>query len=42
MCIVYDKEKEYKVLLARRPDDKELETWSRGVVLEDGHCTKPA
>jgi len=34
--------KEYKVLLARRPDDKQLQTWSRGVVLEDGHKTAPA
>lgn len=34
--------KEYKVLLARRPDDKQLATWSRGVVLEDGHKTAPA
>ena len=34
--------KEYKVLLARRPDDKQLRTWSRGVVLEDGHKTAPA
>jgi len=35
-------EKEYKVLLARRPDDKQLQAWSRGVVLEDGHRTAPA
>jgi len=34
--------KEYKVLLARRPDDKQLQTWSRGVVLEDGYKTAPA
>jgi 23S rRNA pseudouridine2605 synthase len=34
--------KEYRVLLARRPDDKQLATWSRGVVLEDGHKTAPA
>ena len=38
----YGHEKEYKVLLARRPDDKQLQAWSRGVVLEDGHRTKPA
>ena len=36
MCCVYDYEKEYKVLLARRPDDKQLQAWQRGVVLEDG------
>lgn len=34
--------KEYRVLLARRPDDRQLETWSRGVVLEDAHKTAPA
>jgi 23S rRNA pseudouridine2605 synthase len=38
----YGHEKEYRVLLARRPDDKQLQTWSRGVVLEDGHKTAPA
>jgi len=38
----YEHEKEYKVLLARRPDDKQLQAWSRGVVLEDGYKTKPA
>ena len=38
----YGHEKEYKVLLAHRPDDKQLQTWARGVVLEDGHRTAPA
>jgi 23S rRNA pseudouridine2605 synthase len=38
----YEHEKEYKVLVARRPDDEQLETWRRGVVLEDGHRTLPA
>lgn len=38
----YGHEKEYRVLLARRPDDKQLQTWARGVVLEDGHRTAPA
>jgi 23S rRNA pseudouridine2605 synthase len=38
----YQHEKEYKVLLAKRPDDKQLQTWARGVVLEDGHRTAPA
>jgi len=42
VCIVYEYEKEYKILLARRPDDKQLQTWARGVVLEDGHRTAPA
>jgi len=38
----YAHEKEYKVLVARRPDDEQLDTWRRGVVLEDGHRTLPA
>jgi 23S rRNA pseudouridine2605 synthase len=38
----YEHDKEYKVLLARRPDDKQLQVWSKGVVLEDGYKTKPA
>jgi len=35
-------EKEYRVLLARRPDEEQLETWRRGVTLEDGYKTAPA
>ncbi|HSL44143.1 MAG TPA: pseudouridine synthase [Anaerolineales bacterium] len=35
-------EKEYRVLLARRPDPEQLEAWKRGVVLEDGYKTAPA
>jgi 23S rRNA pseudouridine2605 synthase len=35
-------EKEYKVLVARRPDDKQLAAWRSGVVLDDGYRTKPA
>jgi len=38
----YGHEKEYRVLVARRPDDKQLDAWARGVVLEDGHRTAPA
>lgn len=38
----YEHEKEYRVLVARHPDQKQLETWRRGVVLEDGHQTAPA
>jgi 23S rRNA pseudouridine2605 synthase len=34
--------KEYRVLLARHPDDEQLATWRRGVVLEDGYKTAPA
>jgi 23S rRNA pseudouridine2605 synthase len=33
-------EKEYRVLVARRPDEKQLEAWRRGVVMEDGDKTK--
>jgi len=29
------------VLLARRPDHDQIETWKRGVVLEDGYKTAP-
>ena len=35
-------EKEYRVLIARRPDEEQLNTWRRGVVLEDGYKTQPA
>ena len=38
----YGHQKEYRVLLARRPDEVQLATWRRGVVLEDGHKTVPA
>jgi 23S rRNA pseudouridine2605 synthase len=38
----YGHEKEYKVLVARRPDEEQLQTWRRGVVLEDGYQTAPA
>jgi len=38
----YGHEKEYKVLLARRPDERQLQAWKRGVVLEDGYRTAPA
>ena len=38
----YGHEKEYRVLVARRPDEKQFEAWRRGVVLEDGDKTAPA
>jgi 23S rRNA pseudouridine2605 synthase len=38
----YSHEKEYRVLVARRPDHEQLETWRRGVVLGDGYRTAPA
>ncbi|HKZ44245.1 MAG TPA: pseudouridine synthase [Anaerolineales bacterium] len=38
----YEHEKEYRVLVARHPDEEQLNLWRRGVVLEDGYKTKPA
>lgn len=38
----YGHEKEYRVLVARRPDEEQLAAWRRGVVLEDGFHTAPA
>lgn len=35
-------DKEYRVLTTRHPDEEQLNTWRRGVVLEDGHRTAPA
>lgn len=37
----YGHEKEYRVLLAKRPDHEQVEVWRRGVVLEDGYKTAP-
>ncbi|MBT3391590.1 MAG: rRNA pseudouridine synthase [Chloroflexi bacterium] len=37
----YGHEKEYSVLVASRPDEKQLSVWRNGVVLEDGYRTKP-
>jgi 23S rRNA pseudouridine2605 synthase len=38
----YGCEKEYRVLLTRRPDEEQLMIWRRGVVLEGGLRTAPA
>ena len=38
----YEHEKEYRVLVARHPDPKQLAAWQRGLVLEDGFQTLPA
>jgi 23S rRNA pseudouridine2605 synthase len=38
----YQHEKEYRVLLDRPPDGAQLEAWRRGIVLADGHRTRPA
>jgi 23S rRNA pseudouridine2605 synthase len=38
----YGHTKEYRVLVARRPDSDQLETWRRGIVLADGHRSAAA
>lgn len=38
----YGHEKEYRVLVARRPDVQQMEAFRHGVVLADGHRTLPA
>jgi 23S rRNA pseudouridine2605 synthase len=38
----YGHEKEYRVLVARHPDEKQLMAWRHGVVLEDGFHSAPA
>ncbi|NJD58328.1 MAG: pseudouridine synthase [Anaerolineales bacterium] len=38
----YGHEKEYRVLVARHPDEKQLTAWRHGVVLEDGYRSAPA
>ena len=38
----YGHSKEYRVLVARQPVLEQLETWRRGVVIEDGYKTAPA
>lgn len=38
----FEHEKEYRVLVADRPDDEQMATMRRGIVLEDGYRTRPA
>jgi 23S rRNA pseudouridine2605 synthase len=38
----YSHEKEYRVLVARHPDEKQLSAWRNGVVLADGYHSAPA
>ena len=38
----YGHKKIYRVLVARHPTDDELDTWRKGVELEDGYVTQPA
>lgn len=37
----YGHEKEYRVLVARHPDEKQLDAWRHGVVMPDGYRTAP-
>ena len=38
----YGHEKEYRVLVGTRPEERQLEAWRHGLVLEDGYRTAPA
>ena len=38
----YGHEKEYRVLVARHPDEKQLSAWRHGVVMQDDYRTAPA
>ena len=38
----YGHEKEYRVLVSRRPDEKQIQSWRRGIILSDGYRTAPA
>lgn len=38
----YEHEKEYLVLMTRKPDEKQMAIWKRGIVLENGHRTLPS
>lgn len=38
----YGHEKEYRVLVARIPDQEQMQIWKQGVVMEDGYHTRPA
>lgn len=38
----YGHQKEYRVLVAVHPEEEQMETWRRGVVLEDGYRSSPA
>jgi 23S rRNA pseudouridine2605 synthase len=38
----YEHEKEYRVLVAQKPDEDQISIWRKGVVLEDGYRSAPA
>ena len=37
----YEHEKEYRVLVAVHPDEKQIDAWQHGVVMSDGHKSAP-
>jgi 23S rRNA pseudouridine2605 synthase len=37
----YEHEKEYRVLVAQKPDKDQISIWRKGIVLEDGYRTAP-
>ncbi|MCX8062005.1 MAG: rRNA pseudouridine synthase [Anaerolineales bacterium] len=37
----YGHEKEYRIFVAKRPEEEQLNAWRRGIVLSDGYRTKP-
>lgn len=38
----YGHEKEYRVLVAKKPDEEQINNWQRGIILSDGYKTQPA
>jgi len=38
----YGHEKEYRVLVAKKPDEEQINAWKRGIILGDGYKTQPA
>ena len=38
----FEHEKEYRILVHPRPNKQQLSSWRKGMILEDGSCTRPA
>lgn len=38
----YGHEKEYRVLVGKRPDSNQLKLWRKGIILDDGYKTRPS
>jgi 23S rRNA pseudouridine2605 synthase len=38
----YEHEKEYRVLVDSRPGEQQINSWKKGLILDDGTLTKPA